>query len=187
MRESRIATGRGRKRSRRRSWEDEGDSRENYRTDYTGMKSASSPLTRGLNFSPTWSSWHRVRTTPLAWTHPNSPTHPLYPDGEKEKKGWLRRIEEERERPIPFSRTIILQWSRRVARSNSSTRRRRADETSAMKLSPALSHSFFFAFSLSPAPPFVTPLLLSPLILRGCRRQKMQEQGGWRGDRREKK
>lgn len=32
-------------------------------------------------------------------------------------------------------RTIILQWSRRVARGNSSPRWRRADETSAMKLS----------------------------------------------------
>lgn len=42
-------------------------SRENYRADYTALKSASSPLTGGLNFSPTWSSsWHRVRTTPPA-------------------------------------------------------------------------------------------------------------------------
>lgn len=48
-----------------RRWRQSG-SRENYRADYTDLKSASSPLTGGLNFSPTWSSWHRVRTTPPA-------------------------------------------------------------------------------------------------------------------------
>lgn len=143
------------------------------------------PFNRGIEFFPdARSSRHRQGAHDSAGLNPPSPQlahSSLFPPQRKRK-----RREKERGWPHPPSspppRTIILQWSRRVARGNCSPRWRRADETSAMKLSlPPPIHLPPPPLRLSLPPPVVR------VVVGG---KKMQEQGGGGGGgrgRREKK
>lgn len=114
------------------------DSRENYRFGCTALKSASSPLTGGIEFFPdAESSWHRVRTAPPippARPLPRA-THTRVPAGSPSSRPTSPSTHPPPSPGIP--RTAVSQSRRRVARSNCASRRRRANAAAAMELTRA--------------------------------------------------